>query len=420
MAKKSRKNQRAKKSGRSGKRQRRERYWIEDCPEQEVENPALTVIITRVELSDEHPTSKQQTAMRDVSDAREKQGGCSSLPLPHHSTTNNDVTNRSEIAIKRYAPALSNNSKFAKTNFKHLPDGDCGDGIKNPHPKTEVADKYWAQRHRLFSKFDEGIVLDNESWFSVTPEAIANHVATRMANWSNNADDLIILDAFCGAGGNAIAFAKQDNVSLVICVDIDERKLGLAAKNASIYNIPKSKIVFICADACQVLRMYKDGKRVENDSEARKTNTMSTAVDFCGYPCATTIDVFPDYINQIFLSPPWGGVDYGDIGPRNFDLKCIELSNGVNGETFLQQSLQAAPAEDGSVVCFLPRNTNGLEVAKSALNAGFSGYLEMEQNVLNDKFKAITAYMVRRPRSDGTMSLKSKSKQCAQEISKSR
>jgi hypothetical protein len=42
-----------------------------------------------------------------------------------------------------------------------------------------VHEKYWDQRYRLFSKFDQGIVLDKESWFSVTPESIAKHIARR-------------------------------------------------------------------------------------------------------------------------------------------------------------------------------------------------------------------------------------------------
>ncbi len=66
--------------------------------------------------------------------------------------------------------------------MKELPNGDCGDGLVNPFPKDEVADKYWAQRKRLFSKFDEGLQLDRESWYSVTPEAIAEHIASRVAN----------------------------------------------------------------------------------------------------------------------------------------------------------------------------------------------------------------------------------------------
>ena len=67
-----------------------------------------------------------------------------------------------------------------KTKHADLPNGDCGDGIVNPFPKDEVEDKYWAQRKRFFSKFDNGIQLDKESWYSVTPEAIADHISKRM------------------------------------------------------------------------------------------------------------------------------------------------------------------------------------------------------------------------------------------------
>ncbi|CAN8005941.1 unnamed protein product [Ixodes pacificus] len=53
--------------------------------------------------------------------------------------------------------------------------------VERPHLK-----KYWAQRYRLFSKFDKGIELDEvfffffpDSLFSVTPEGIAKHIAKR-------------------------------------------------------------------------------------------------------------------------------------------------------------------------------------------------------------------------------------------------
>ena len=43
-------------------------------------------------------------------------------------------------------------------------------------PEPEIK-KYWHQRYRLFSKFDDGIVIDSaESWFSITPEKIAVHL----------------------------------------------------------------------------------------------------------------------------------------------------------------------------------------------------------------------------------------------------
>lgn len=60
--------------------------------------------------------------------------------------------------------------------------------------------KYWKYRTSLFSRFHEGILMDKESWFSVTPEAVAYRLAVECATDT-------ILDAFCGAGGNAIQFA---------------------------------------------------------------------------------------------------------------------------------------------------------------------------------------------------------------------
>jgi len=76
-------------------------------------------------------------------------------------------------------------------NYKPLPNGDCGDGIVNPYDKKEVLNKYWAQRHKLFSKFDKGIQLDPESWYSVTPEKIAQHIARRVYEcWENDSSSI--------------------------------------------------------------------------------------------------------------------------------------------------------------------------------------------------------------------------------------
>lgn len=46
--------------------------------------------------------------------------------------------------------------------------------------------KYYAQRYRLFSRFDEGITLDREGWFSATPEDIAAHTAERCRSVQTN------------------------------------------------------------------------------------------------------------------------------------------------------------------------------------------------------------------------------------------
>lgn len=56
------------------------------------------------------------------------------------------------------------------------------------------------QRYRLFSRFDEGIRLDHESWYSVTPESLATQIAQEL----HLCGARIIVDGFCGAGGNSI------------------------------------------------------------------------------------------------------------------------------------------------------------------------------------------------------------------------
>lgn len=62
--------------------------------------------------------------------------------------------------------------------------------------------KYWFQRHSLFSKFDCGIKMDEEGWFSVTPEQIAKHHASRCGKGT-------VIDCFACVGGNAIQFALK-------------------------------------------------------------------------------------------------------------------------------------------------------------------------------------------------------------------
>jgi len=76
----------------------------------------------------------------------------------------------------------------------------CPHNIACAHrPESLPAD--FAQRTRLFSRYAEGCLLDAEGWYSVTPEAIADQIAERCRCTT-------ILDAFCGVGGNAIAFAR--------------------------------------------------------------------------------------------------------------------------------------------------------------------------------------------------------------------
>jgi len=192
--------------------------------------------------------------------------------------------------------------------------------------------KYWLQRYRLFSKFDEGIVLDREGWFSVTPEKIARHIAKRC-----RCD--VIVDAFCGVGGNTIQFAFT--CERVIAIDIDPKKIEMAKQNARVYGV-EDRIEFIQGDFLQLAPTL-------------------------------TADI-------VYLSPPWGGPSYGTI-----DLFDLEKNIELNG----YRIFETAKRITSNIVYFLPRNVN-VEQVISLMDE--KSPLELEQNFLNNRLKTITAY----------------------------
>ncbi|XP_058555588.1 trimethylguanosine synthase isoform X2 [Neofelis nebulosa] len=165
--------------------------------------------------------------------------------------------------------------------------------------------KYWAQRYRLFSRFDDGIKLDREGWFSVTPEKIAEHIAGRVSQ-SFKCD--IVVDAFCGVGGNTIQFALTGKT--VIAIDIDPVKIDLARNNAEVYGIA-DKIEFICGDFLLLASHLK--------------------------------------ADVVFLSPPWGGPDYATA--ETFDIRTMMSPDGF-------EIFRRSQKITNNIVYFLPRNAD--------------------------------------------------------------
>lgn len=410
------------------KRRKVGRYWVEDCiellppPDKEA---SIVVTISRVELDDEHshrPTDEKKkttdhaesaTLTKGAEDLAKSIVGTETKDPERCDTTSPQLQaaaplvdipiDQAFIAIQRDPTAKVPFKKFKHQNFKPLPNGDCGDGVVNPHDKRNVPDKYWAQRKRFFSRFDDGIRLDNEGWYSVTPEAIANHIANRVLlaaaaiagkPQQQHGKSMVVMDAFCGCGGNAIAFARRPEVSLVIAIDCDRGKLEIAANNAAVYNVAPEKIVFIHGNAADALRQYKDGKLGIGKKASGVSCDVEVAVEIDHGFKVGGMDLLPDCLDSIFLSPPWGGMDYEKSGKRNYHIEtCIEVSdaNGVpcNGEDILVAS---AAATAGPVVYFLPRNINGISFGRSALKANYRA-VEMELNVLMDKLKTVTAYL---------------------------
>ncbi|XP_072991040.1 uncharacterized protein [Typha latifolia] len=196
--------------------------------------------------------------------------------------------------------------------------------------------KYWSQRYLLFSHFDKGIKMDEEGWFSVTPEPIARHHASRCGSGT-------IIDCFTGVGGNAIQFAMKSNH--VIAIDIDPQKVDYAQHNAAIYGVA-NQIDFIVGDFFQMA------------------------------PCLKG--------ETAFMSPPWGGPDYAKV--EIYDISTMLKPR--DGYFLFKLSRMIA----SRLVMFLPRNVNLNQLAELALSVEPPWSLEVEKNFLNGKLKAITAY----------------------------
>ncbi|KAJ1966132.1 Trimethylguanosine synthase [Dipsacomyces acuminosporus] len=204
--------------------------------------------------------------------------------------------------------------------------------------------KYWAQRMGYFWRFDQGIQIDEEGWYSVTPEAIADSTAERIAQLYNDKQAekgygrLCVVDAFCGVGGNAIKFAEW--CEHVIAIDIDPVRLEMARNNARVYGVD-DRIEFILGD------FYHLAPQIKADA--------------------------------VFLSPPWGGPDY--IGADVFGLDQLPIHTG-------KEWLERARLISSNVIYYLPKNCDPAELANLCPDVS----CDIEMNVLNGALKAITVY----------------------------
>jgi hypothetical protein len=202
-------------------------------------------------------------------------------------------------------------------------------------PPDGVVEKYFVQRYMLFSRYDDGVLLDAEGWYSVTPEVVAGHIAERCRC------DLVV-DAFTGVGGNAIQFAFT--CEHVVAVDLDAARLRLARHNAAVYGV---------ADRIEWLN----------------TDFFQLSADAC-------------HADVVFLSPPWGGPEY--LRAPRFDVRT--MMGGLDGVAILRHALRIAP----NVCYFLPRNADEAQVVLLAREMGCK--LEMERCRLNGHEKALVAY----------------------------
>uniref|UniRef100_A0A915A071 Trimethylguanosine synthase n=1 Tax=Parascaris univalens TaxID=6257 RepID=A0A915A071_PARUN len=221
--------------------------------------------------------------------------------------------------------------------------------------------KYMYQRFRLFSRFDEGVLMDRDGWFSVTPERMAEHIADRMVR----REGAVIIDAFTGVGGNAIQFALKG--AFVIAIDLDPVRLRCATRNAQVYGVA-DRINFICTDFFHFARSPRVRLPLVEDNEQEEVGRSQEG----------TVERYP--VDAVFLSPPWGGPSY--LKMKEFDISTHLTPNGF-------EIFRVARGLSPNIAYFLPRQTT---VTQLVSLAGPGGSCEIEQNLLNSKIKAVTAY----------------------------
>ena len=152
--------------------------------------------------------------------------------------------------------------------------------------------RYWKQGYEIFSRYDDGIWMTDNSWFEVTHESIAQKIAQYVAEHTPK-NRVVVLDPFCGVGGNVIALAASDRWKRVYAIEKDPVALECAKHNAKIYGV-YDKITWFDGDCFELL-----------DPEKKKP--------------------LHDLINKhgvIVASPPWGGPSYKSADM--FDLETME------------------------------------------------------------------------------------------------
>lgn len=229
-------------------------------------------------------------------------------------------------------------------------------------------EKYWAQRYRFFSRFDQGCCITGDMWFSVTPEVIAIHQARRLSRLVHGgaakvackkraaaAKLTVVIDAFSGCGGNAIAFARER--AYVLACDLSPLRLAETQRNAGVYGVAQ----------------YLD----------------CVAADWTSLAEAMARHCRVDLAHAVFLSPPWGGPAYAEAD--TFDLLRVPLAGGQSAKQLLCAALHLAPAAS----IFLPKNVHSRDVVQMVTDAGAEKAIT-EQALLNGKFKAVTVYASRK------------------------
>lgn len=210
---------------------------------------------------------------------------------------------------------------------------------KNSSPAEEkTPSSYWHRRYSLFSKYDQGIRLNEQQWYSVTPESIARITSVQIKLRFPNCRT--IFDPFGGAGGNTIQFALH--FPKVYYNELDIETYSHSIHNASIYGV-KDNIEFLNQD------FYSTSRR----------------------------DI-SDMIDVVFLSIPWGGPSY--LNNEYWDLEEHGLFDAV-----------AKSRQFSSNICmFIPKTSKLEQIAELVSNEKFA---DVDYMFVKGACKGICVYL---------------------------
>ena len=171
---------------------------------------------------------------------------------------------------------------------------------------------------------------------------MAEHVATTAPK-----DRSLIIDAFCGVGGNTIAFALSGRWKRVYAIEKDEATLACAKHNAEIYGVA-DKITWFQGDCFEILD-------VDDEKKENAVWQLKTVLGMHGV---------------IFASPPWGGQLPAPFmflrscisGPGYIDDKIfnLETMQPYNLTQLYDRLAQVTP----NMVLYLPRTSDLNQIAK--------------------------------------------------------
>ncbi|VVT53283.1 uncharacterized protein SAPINGB_P003495 [Magnusiomyces paraingens] len=259
--------------------------------------------------------------------------------------------------------SAGNRGKRARAASNISSSTDLQSTSSSQHPPEDLPPdlrRFWYSRYRLFSQFDEGIELSPEMWYSVTPEAIARVISDQIKQRYPRAH--AVFDAFGGAAGNTIQFARD--FTKVLYLDVNGNNVAMARHNYGVY-WPRERQKVVAGVSIESESKEEKGEEEDEIKKARREalnreeyikneHTEFYQGDFFTfqYPPAETVITDNRFTRNdvIFLSPPWGGTSYSKSNV--WDLASCQPYS-------IQKVVRRArEAFSDNIVLYLPRNSN--------------------------------------------------------------